>query len=821
MRFALNLTAWVFVLLFSATVAAQPAITIASPADSTATNDTSRAVSGLTDAVGETVTITFNAGEADELVVTVMADPVTGLWSYVPTTPWTEGTIKVDVEVSSMGMTGTDASSFIVDITPPTVAINSPADASTATTDPIAFDGTSEELATITLTIDPGTPSEQIVMTTAANGMWSGSVSLPDGAHSAVVEAIDAAGNSATSSHDFVVNAVVTPVAILVPADNGQTNSRSPRIEGFAEPLANIQVTVKQNTTVLASATISADNAGDWVYQVPVSLADGIYIVEATANDGMQLTLDDIQFKVDTTSPSVGFTLPVPGSNVSDTTPTLEGVASLAGAEVTLVFDPGTPSQFTDTTMTDSNREFSYTVPSALSLGFHQVVAAVSDPAGNIGTGTLAFVIVGPSLTVSIHTPADGSISSDTMPVFAGTATPNVDVTLLLNPVIGEPATFLATADADGNWSFATTMSVSDNKYRLEASVQSGADSAFASVGFEVDTLSPNVTIESPQPYTNERIIVAKGETDPRASILVTLDNGVSVSTQATPAGTWEASLGELAEAVYLMTVRTEDRAGNRQEIQYPFTVDRTRPMVSITRPADGDRLTSNTPTFAGQADVGAQIEILVDDVVLGSTTSDGAWTYETPIADALINGRRTIIVRATDRASNSTETEPIELTILAAVDTDGDGLDSDQEDMLGTDPSLADTDGDGLTDGEEYFEIGSDPLRRDTDSDGIEDKDEVELGSNPKEADTDGDGLRDGREIELGTSPFIADTDSGGVADGLEVENGTDPLNGLDDFDTGSFGATQGGCTVPVGAPLGWPVVFILLGFIRVFRRR
>ncbi len=85
--------------------------------------------------------------------------------------------------------------------------------------------------------------------------------------------------------------------------------------------------------------------------------------------------------------------------------------------------------------------------------------------------------------------------------------------------------------------------------------------------------------------------------------------------------------------------------------------------------------------------------------------------------------------------------------------DTDGDGLNDDDEVARGTDPLLADTDGDGLDDG-----------------------DEVARTTNPLVADTDGDGLRDGQEIILGTNPLLADTDGDGIPDGTEVDGGTNP---------------------------------------------
>ena len=97
--------------------------------------------------------------------------------------------------------------------------------------------------------------------------------------------------------------------------------------------------------------------------------------------------------------------------------------------------------------------------------------------------------------------------------------------------------------------------------------------------------------------------------------------------------------------------------------------------------------------------------------------------------------------------------------------------------------PPEQDPDGDGLSTEDEIV-IGSDPNDADTDNDGLSDYEEASgaFNSDPTAADTDGDGLDDGQEAELGTDAGAADTDGDGVDDGTEVNVGnTDPLDPSD----------------------------------------
>ncbi|MEP4078378.1 LamG-like jellyroll fold domain-containing protein [Haloferula sp.] len=156
-------------------------------------------------------------------------------------------------------------------------------------------------------------------------------------------------------------------------------------------------------------------------------------------------------------------------------------------------------------------------------------------------------------------------------------------------------------------------------------------------------------------------------------------------------------------------------------------------------------------------------------------------------------------------RALNSSEVAALSTRSLAElqtlVDTDGDGLDDDEETTIhGTDPNLADTDSDGVDDGDEVA-AGSDALNdNDFDGDTLLNSEETSGSANPwqggvyatapgeatawDKADSDGDGVDDWDEIDAATGsayltdPNNADTDGDLFSDGDEIAYVTDPTD-------------------------------------------
>lgn len=88
-------------------------------------------------------------------------------------------------------------------------------------------------------------------------------------------------------------------------------------------------------------------------------------------------------------------------------------------------------------------------------------------------------------------------------------------------------------------------------------------------------------------------------------------------------------------------------------------------------------------------------------------------------------------------------------------VDQDGDGLDKEQEEQLGTSDLNVDSDNDGLGDNDEVFIHETNPADADTDNDGLNDGEEVQTYStDPTDADSDDDGMTDALEVFHGQSP-------------------------------------------------------------------
>jgi hypothetical protein len=171
-----------------------------------------------------------------------------------------------------------------------------------------------------------------------------------------------------------------------------------------------------------------------------------------------------------------------------------------------------------------------------------------------------------------------------------------------------------------------------------------------------------------------------------------------------------------------------------------------------------------------------------------GSTQQGDASQWEDTDGDGFSNSREESSGSdSSDANSVPADVEKGQLeSRVRQLDSDMDGLLTEDEMKRGTNPNLSDSDGDGRTDGAEVVS-GSDPLDAaalyvDADSDGLSNSFEEGKGFNPNSNDSDSDGLRDDIELVVGSNPLKIDSDGDGISDGREYDLNSDPLLGQPD---------------------------------------
>ncbi|HGH4610578.1 TPA: Ig-like domain-containing protein [Enterobacter chengduensis] len=666
-------------------------------------------------ASGDLVTVTLN-GTAYTTVVDAAGNWSLGLPASV-VQGLADGTWTIDVSVTDRsGNTGSSSLDVVVNTVTPVIGINTLAadDAINATEkgEDLLLSGTSNqpEGTAITVTLN----GIQYTATADASGNWS--VTVPAAAVSALGEAhytvtanvTDSVGNSASASHDVLVDSSLPRVTIdTLAGDNivnaaevaaGQTLTGNVANAALGDTVTIIlggqtyTATVQDDLTwslSLSESQLTALGNGDLTVSASVTNARG-----NTGSSSLDFTIDAELpgLRIDTVAGDDVINIIEHGQNLI-VSGTSTGLA--AGSTVTVTINGNT---YSATVLADGSWQAA--VPAAdvsqWADGTLEINASAQDTSGNpVTIGTVVDVDLAP-VAVSINSVTDDNVLNAAEKgqdlVLSGT-TSNVEAGQTVS-ITFAGKTYTTTVDANGGWTYsvpaADLSGLKDGDARVQLTVTNvNGNVASSAQEFSVDTAAPTVTINT---ISGDNMLNAaeaaqdltlSGTSNAEAGQTVTVTfNGNQYTAQVQADGTWTldvpaADMAGIADGSAAVTASVSDKAGNPASAGSSVLVDTTVPQITFNIVAGDDVVNiaehGQALIVSGKV-TGAQAGDVITVTLNGKDytamlDASGSWSVGVPAADvgALANGNQTISATLTDKAGNSTtETHEFDVSLTA-----------------------------------------------------------------------------------------------------------------------------------------------------------
>ena len=670
-------------------------------------------------AAGDLVTITIN-----NVDYTTVVDAV-GNWSLgLPASVvqgLADGTLTIDVSVTDQsGNTGSNSLDVVVNTVTPQIGINILAadDVINATEkgEDLLLSGTSNQPdgTTITVTLN----GINYTATTDASGNWS--VSVPASAVSALGEAnytvtasvTDSVGNSASTTHNVLVDSSLPVVTINTLAGDNIVNA--------SEVTAGQTLTGKVSnaaagdtvTIILGGQTYTVTVQGDLTWSLPLTESQ----LSALGNGELTVSASVTNAHGNTGSSSLDFTIDaqLPGLRIDtvagdDVINVIEHAQNLivsgtstdlaAGSTVTVTING---KDYAATVLADGTWQAS--VPAAdvsqWADGSLTISASAQDTSGNpVNIGTVVDVDLS-AVAISINSvTADNVLNAAEKGqdlVLSGTSS-NVEAGQTVTVTFGGK-TYTTTVDASGDWSYtvpaADLNGLKDGDASVQVSVTNvNGNSASSAQEYSVDTTAPTVTINTISSDNMLNAVEAaqdltlSGTSSAEAGQTVTVTfNGNQYTAQVQANGIWTlnvpaADMTGIADGNAAVTATVSDKAGNPASAGASVLVDTTVPQISFNIVAGDDII---NVAEHGQALIvsgnvsGAQAGDVITVTLNGKDYTamlggSGNWSIGVPASDvgALVNGDHTISATLTDKAGNSTTaTHDVDVSLTAPVIT-------------------------------------------------------------------------------------------------------------------------------------------------------
>jgi len=532
--------------------------------------------------------------------------------TYTPALPLTEGDYTFRVHASDGAEDTFVTRDFTVDTTPPSVSVDSGPSGPTSDTTPSFGFTASGDATTVECSIDQGAAAYAPCASPYAPG-----APLADGSYTFRVRATDPAGNQATDTRSFTVDA--TPPSLSIDSGpTGLTNDRTPTF-GFSTDASRVECSVDQGSPSYASCSSPYTSS---------ALSDGSYTFHVRATDAVgNQTVASRSFSVDATPPSLSIDSG-PTGLTNDSTPSFGFTAGGGATTVECSLDQGSSSYAPCT---------SPYVSTTLPDGRYTFRVRASDAAGNTATDTQTFTVDATAPSLSIDSGPTG-LTNDTTPTF-GFSTDTSRVECSVDQ--GSPSYGSCSAGSSH-----TAAPLADGSYTFHVRATDAAgNQAVASRSFTVDATAPSLSIDSgPAGATNDTTPTFDFTAEVGATLECSIDQGSPAYGSCTSADSHTSAT--LPDGDYFFHLRATDAAGNRTTRSQAFSVDSAAPSLSIDSGPSGPT-NETTPSFGFTAEAGTTVQCALDQ----SAYADCASPYA--IGTPLSEGTHTVHVRARDGSGN------------------------------------------------------------------------------------------------------------------------------------------------------------------------
>ncbi|RTN32438.1 Ig-like domain-containing protein [Enterobacter asburiae] len=668
-------------------------------------------------AAGDLVTITINS-----IDYTTVVDAA-GNWSLgLPASVvqgLADGTWTVDVSVTDRsGNTGSSSLDVVVNTVTPVIGINTLAadDVINATEkgEDLQISGTSNqpEGTTITVTLN----GIQYTATADASGNWSVTVpaanvlALGEANYTVTANVTDSVGNSASASHDVLVDSSLPVVTINTLAGDNIVNAAEVAAGQTLSGKVTNAAPGDTVTIILGGQTYTATVQDDMTWSLPLSESQ----FTALGNGDLTVSASVTNAHGNTGSSSLDFTIDaqLPGLRIDtvagdDVINVIEHAQNLivsgtstdlaAGSAVTVTING---KAYSATVLADGTWQAA--VPAAdvsqWADGSLDIKASAQDASGNpVTIGTVVDVDLAP-VAITINSVTDDNVLNAAEKgqdlVLSGT-TSSVEAGQTVT-ITFAGKTYTTTVDGNGDWTWtvpaADLSGLKDGDASVQVSVTNvNGNAASSAQAFSVDTTAPTVTINT---ISGDNMLNAaeaaqdltlSGTSTAEAGQTVTVTfNGNQYSAQVQADGSWTldvpaADLAGITDGSAAVTASVSDKAGNPASAGSSVLVDTTVPQISFNIVAGDDVVNiaehGQALIVSGKV-TGAQAGDVITVTLNGKDytamlDASGSWSVGVPAADvgALVNGEQTISATLTDKAGNSTTaTHEFDVSLTAPV---------------------------------------------------------------------------------------------------------------------------------------------------------